>query len=129
MPGYSQYQQTGYIPSQVTGYRPPGLLQGDTATSDAVPEPSNPADFVFQHYSDQNFGIDYPASWKVTRSGTVQFTSPSGRIAFTAEVSDFLPGFTGAYRLNPDISAVQTIVSREFPGYDPHNIIGDYQSA
>jgi hypothetical protein len=128
MPGYSPYQQTGYIPSRSTGYRPPGLLPGYTSSQYAVPEPSNPADLVFQHYSDQNFGIDYPTTWKVSRSGFVELTSASGRVSFTAEVSDFLPGLAGNFRLNPDISAVQNILSHEFPAYDPHNLISNYQS-
>ncbi len=119
LPSYVTPYQTPYAP-----YRQPGY----TPSQYAVPEPSNPADIAFQHYSDSNFGIDYPATWKVSRTGNVQLTSASGRVSFTAEIGDFLPGLAGNYRLNPDISAVQNIVSREFPGYDPHNIISNYQS-
>jgi hypothetical protein len=131
-PSYSQpsypYQRTGYIPSRISGYRPPGLSPGYTPVPPAVPEPSNPADIVFQHYSDQYFGIDYPSAWKFSQSNYVQFTSASGRVTFTAEVDNFPSGLSGNYRLNPDISAVQDLVSREFPGYAPGNIISDYHT-
>jgi hypothetical protein len=126
-PGYP-YQRTGYIPSQISGYRPPGVSPGYTPVPPSVPEPSNPADIVFQHYSDQYFGIDYPTAWKVSQSNYVRFTSASGRATFTAQVDNFPSGLSGNYRLNPDISAVQDLVSREFPGYAPGNIISDYHT-
>ena len=58
----------------------------------------------------------------------MRFTSASGRVTFTAEVNDFPSGLAGNYRLNPDISAVQDMVSHEFPRYTANNIISDYQN-
>ena len=111
-------------PAYVTPYQTPG----SAPVPPAVAEPSNPADIVFTRYTDPYFGIDYPSAWKVTQSSHVTFTSASGRVTFTAEVDNFPSGLSGNYRLNPDISAIQDLVSREFPGYAPANIIANYQT-
>jgi len=131
-PGYipvsSPYMTPAYIsgqPGPVPAYRVPGSTPYPTSG----PASLIPADIVFRQYSDQYFGIDYPSSWTVTRTSYVQFSSPDGRIAFTAEVSTFLPGFSGDFRLNPDISFVQDGVSHEFPQYDARNIIYNYQTS
>jgi hypothetical protein len=97
-------------------------------TPPSGPEPSDPASIVFLHYSDQNFAVDYPSSWNITRAGNVGFRSASGRVEFIAEISDFLPGYEGNIRLNPDIAGVQEMVTREFPGYNAQNIIYNYQN-
>lgn len=122
------YQNTVYQPNGQNGYTP-GQATGSESSSQAIPEPSNPADIVFKHYSDQNFGVDYPSDWTVTQTGYVKFTSASGRVTFTAVVNDFISGLAGNYRLNPDISAIQDIVSREFPRYAAGDVISNYENA
>jgi hypothetical protein len=117
-----------YTPA-VTPYPQPSYrTSGYTAVSSTALEPYDPQSIVFRHYSDQNFAIDYPSTWTFTQVGYLRFTSESGKVMFNAEVSDFLPGYAGNVRLNPDIAAAQDLVSREFPGYDAKNIIYDYQN-
>ena len=127
MPGYSN-QVPGYggsLPGYAPVYQSPGYPPPVTIN----PAYANPAELAFLSYSDQNFGIQYPSDWNVGRTSYVQFSSPDGRIAFTAEVNNFLPGLAGVYRLNPDISSVQTSVSHEFPRYSAQNIIYNYQTS
>ena len=119
-PAYS-----GYQPGPTPAYGEPGYTPYPTSTTGSLVL----SEIVFRRYSDQNFGIDYPSTWTMTRGSYVQFSSPDGRLAFTAEVNTFLPGFTGDFRLNPDISFVQDAVSHEFPRYDPRNIVYDYRNS
>ncbi len=122
------YRTPVYTPPATT--YPPLVYQTSASPipTQAGPEPSDPAAITFLHYSDPNFAVDYPSTWKLTRPGYVRFTSGSGRVWFTAEVDDFLPAYQGQVRLNPDISAVQDMVSREFPGYDARYIMYDYRN-
>jgi hypothetical protein len=124
----SPYTTPAY-PRPVTTYpQQPYRTSDHTASPLTGPEPSDPAAITFRHYSDQNFAVEYPTAWKVTTTGYVRFESGSGRVIFSAEVNDFLPGFEGNFRLNPDITAVQDLVSREFPAYNAKNIIYGYQN-
>jgi hypothetical protein len=126
LPAYT----TSIYTSTVTPYPQQAYhTSGYTAVPSAGLERYDPQSIVFRHYSDQNFAIDYPSTWTFTRGGYLRFTSESGKVMFNAEVRDILPGYAGNVRLNPDIAAVQDLVSHEFPGYDARNIIYDYQNS
>lgn len=118
--------RTYMLPYQRSSYLPFGAGFPESVSNS--PEPSDPSAITFSHYTDPYFSVDYPSAWNVTKPGYVLFTSGSGRVVLAAEVYNFLPGFSGDYSLNPQITAVQDLVAREFPAYDSRNIIYDYGS-
>jgi len=120
------YQTRAYMPYQRSSYLPYGA--GFSVSASDPTEPADPSAITFSHYTDPFFSVDYPSTWNITKPGYVFFTSGSRRVVLTAEVNNFLPGFSGDYQLNPQITAVQDLVSREFPAYDSRNIIYDYKN-
>jgi len=125
-PAVTPYATREYIPVRSTSYLPYGA--GFPLYRSNITEPSDPSAITFLYYADPFFSIEYPSTWNVTKQGFVLFRSGSGRAVLAAEVTNFLPGFSGDYHLNTEISAVQDLVSREFPAYDSRNIIYDYKN-
>ena len=97
-----------------------------TALPTTINEPTDTSAITFLHYSDPTFSVDYPSTWTVKQGISIRFTSASKRITFTAFVSDFLPGYSGDVRINPDFNWVIDRVSMEYPGYTARNLVYDY---